>query len=65
MTEDILARRLFKEQIRKELLDELRKCIVGFVGDGEITATKNSNSWNGYLLIIPDEKYYELFGDEK
>lgn len=55
MTEDILARRLFSEQIRKELIAEIKQYRVGWVHDGEMIATKNSDTWNGHILVIPDE----------
>lgn len=55
MRDNILARRLFKEQIRKELIDELREYQVGWVHNGEMIATKTSDTWNGHILVIPNE----------
>ena len=61
MTDDILARRLFKVQIRKELIDKIKQYQVGWVHNGEIIATKTLK-WDGYIFLIPDEEYQELFG---
>ena len=61
---DLVARRLFKEQIRKELIDELRGYQVGLMRNGSIIATKTSKISDGYLFIIPGDKYQELFGRE-
>ncbi len=60
--EQLLERGIFKEQIRKELLDELKGYSVDWAENGEIIALRDCD-WNGYVLIIPKEKYKELFGD--
>ena len=60
--EEIMARQLFKEQIRKELLDEIEKYQIGMVFNGEMLAKKTSDVRNGHIFIIPDEQYQELFG---
>ena len=60
--EDILARRLFKEQVRKELIDEILKHEVGVVFGGRMFAALTSDIRNGHMLIIPDEQYRELVG---
>lgn len=65
MVADIQARRLFKEQIRKELIDEIREYQVGLVYNGGMFASKNSDNWNGYLFVIPNEKYDALFSKPK
>uniref|UniRef100_A0A6M3LJ31 Uncharacterized protein n=1 Tax=viral metagenome TaxID=1070528 RepID=A0A6M3LJ31_9ZZZZ len=59
--EELLARRLFKEQIRKELLDEIKGYKIGYVLDGAIY-TYRGGKLEGYILAIPEEKYNELFG---
>ncbi len=59
---NILERRLFKEQIRKELMDELLAYRVAWANDGNIIATRNSSDWNGHVFVIPDDKYEELLG---
>lgn len=59
MSNDIVARRLFREQIRKELIDEIRKYQVGLVYNDEMFATKTSDTWNGYLFVIPNEVWKE------
>jgi len=61
--EELLARRLFKEQIRKELLDEIKGYKVGYALDGEIF-TNRGGKLEGYIFAIPEEKYKELFGGE-
>jgi len=55
-----VVRRIFKEQIRKELLDEIKKYRIGLAYNGEMMVG-NKPFVNGYLFIIPDEKYQELF----
>jgi len=60
MKDEVLARRLFKEQIRKELIDEIGKYQVGWVSDGEMIATKTSELWSGYIFVIPDEIWNRL-----
>lgn len=62
--ESNIERRLFKEQIRKELLDELNQFKVGLAYNGELFALKSSDKWAGFIFIIPEEKYRELFGHE-
>ncbi len=61
MEVDLVARRIFKEQIQKELLEEISGYMVGWVHNGEMIATKKSDNWSGYIFVIPDEKYKELF----
>ena len=63
MREDLVARRLFKAQIREELLAELKKYQVGFVANGIMMAIKDVDISNGVLFIIPEEQYRELFGE--
>ena len=65
MTEDTIARRLFREQIRKELLDEIQSYKVGFIINGEILFTRSTKFGDGILLIIPKDKYLELFEEDK
>ena len=58
---DIIERRLLIEQTRKELLESLKQYLVGWCRDGELIAKKSGGEWSGYLLLIPNEKYEELF----
>ena len=64
MEEDLTARRLFKEQIRKELLEELRGYQVGLVQSGSMIALKTLAIPDGFFFIIPTEKYKELFRED-
>lgn len=57
---DNLARRLLIEQTRKEVLDDIKKYQVGFATAGNILTT-TSGIWQGYILVIPEEKFDELF----
>lgn len=57
---DNLARKLLIEQTRKEVLADMKKYQVGWVRDGVITVTK-SGDWNGFVFVVPEEKYKELF----
>ena len=57
---NLLERKLFKEQIRKELLAEIETYQVGLANDGDIIATKNTE-WSGHVFVIPEDKYKELF----
>jgi len=59
--EEIMARKLFKEQIRKELLEEIGKYQIGVVFNGEMLVKKTSDIENGHIFIIPDDQYQELF----
>ena len=59
--EDIIARKLFREQIRKELLDELMKYKVGLIHEGQMVARKSSDTWDGHIFVIPNPQYNELF----
>ena len=61
---EIIARKLLIEQTRKEVLDELKQYTVGAAINGEITVKKDSADWNGLILVIPKEKYAELFTEE-
>ncbi len=61
---DDLERRLLVEQTRKEVLDEIKEYEVGFAVHNQVVLTKTGD-WNGYLFVIPDEKYNELFEPEK
>ncbi|KKN70437.1 hypothetical protein LCGC14_0431320 [marine sediment metagenome] len=58
---DELTRRLLIEQTRKEILDKIKQYQVGFVSNGNIMATKTSDKWDGFIFVIPKEKYQELF----
>ena len=60
LTDGQIARGIFKEQIRKELLDEIGTYEVGLAHNGEILATKTTE-WSGHVFVIPYEKYKELF----
>lgn len=62
MNEDIIARKLLIEQIRKELIDEMRPYFVGIIVKGKMICRKNVDLSNGRLFILPDNKYEELFG---
>ena len=59
---DNLERRLLIEQTKKEILDDIKKYQVGYGRDGNITVS-TSGEWQGYIFVIPDEKYKELFKD--
>ncbi len=56
-----LERKLLMEQVRKETLDGIKPYTVGMAKDGELVVTKGPPEWNGYILVIPDNKYKELF----
>lgn len=58
---DIDERKRIIEQSRKELADEIKQYTVGSVMNGEIFVKKNSADWNGLILVIPEDKYKELF----
>ena len=60
---DNLERRLIIEQTKKEVLDEIKKYLVGFALDGDMMATKTA-TWQGHIFVIPDEKYRELFKED-
>jgi len=56
-----LARKLLIEQTRKELMDEITQYLVGWAHNGELIVKKKSSEWNGFILVIPDDKYKEFF----
>jgi hypothetical protein len=60
MNQESIERRLLIEQTRKELLDELLKYKVGVLSEGQMWATKTCD-YQGYMFVIPDSKYKELF----
>ncbi len=55
---NLLERKLFKEQVRKELLDEFKQYEVGLAHNGVIAAYKTA-SWEGHIFVIPEDKYQE------
>ncbi len=57
---DTIARGLLIEQTRKELLDDLEQYVAGKFIDGTFFASKDGRL-DGYLIILPDAKYKELF----
>lgn len=57
---DITQRKLLIEQIKRETLDSLKQYQVGWCHNGEMLATKNSKSWQGFIFVIPDDKYREM-----
>ena len=60
---DIMERKLLIEQVRKETLDNLKQYQVGLCRKGVIIApkeSKDSEDWDGFLFLIPEEKYKEL-----
>jgi len=59
--EETISRKLLIEQIKRETLDQLREYIVGDCKDGEMTVKRSTGDWDGVLLLIPYDKYTELF----
>ena len=62
---DILERRLLIEQTRKELLDEIKQYLVGFAKDGAVLVKGKSPEWNGFILVIPEDKYGEFLQEKE
>ena len=65
MDDNDIARKLLIEQTHKELTDKLRQYLVGVIVKGEMIVKKNIDISNGRMLIIPDDKYQEIFGNER
>ena len=61
MDKEAIARQLLIDQIRRETLDNLKQYLVGRGHNGVITALKSAEL-DGYIFVIPDDKYEELFG---
>ena len=61
---DIMERKLLIEQVRKELMETLKQYEVGLCIHGEMIAKKNSGDWDGFIFVIPEDKYEELVGAE-
>ena len=57
---DIMERKLLIEQVRKELMETLKQYHVGFYHKGNMITTDDPDRWNGYLFVIPEDKYKEL-----
>lgn len=61
MQDENIARRLLIEQVKKEVLADILQYQVGWCHNGEMLTTKTSGEWQGYIFVIPDDKYPELF----
>ena len=59
---DTIQRKLLIEQTKRELISELKQYLIAYVNDGNVKALKTT-TWKGYILVIPDDKYNELFLD--
>jgi len=55
---NLSERRLFREQLRKELIDEFKKYEVGQAYNNHILANKTT-LWNGRIFVVPEDKYKE------
>ena len=61
-----IERKLLIEQAKKEEREELLKYKVGSIIDGRVLVSDKPNKPipNGYMFVIPKEKYKEWFDGE-
>ena len=65
MSEELKARRIFKEQIERELLDKLRTYQVGFVSDEGLTMRQDTSLlFASRIFAIPPEQYEAWFNGQ-